>query len=94
MGGAERREAGRRERVGGGGRAARVTEKYFMDVQQACIAFYEHDDVVVQVRAGVVCEVDVRVRAAQPAVRVRAVQRLVLRRERGAADRRLDSERR
>ena len=71
-----------------------VTEKYFMDVQQACIAFYEHDDVVVQVRAGVVCEVDVRVRAAQPAVRVRAVQRLVLRRERAAADRRLDSERR
>lgn len=69
-----------------------VTEKYFMDVQQACIAFYEHDDVVVQVRAGVVCEVDVRVRAAQPTVRVRAVQRLVLRRERGAADRRLDSE--
>ena len=65
-----------------------VTEKYFMDVQQACIAFYEHDDVVVQA----VCEVDVRVRATQPAVRVRAVQRLVLRRERAAADRRLDSE--
>ena len=26
-----------------------VLEKYFMDVQQACIAFYEHGDVITEV---------------------------------------------
>ena len=69
-----------------------VTEKYFLDVQQACIAFYEHDDVVVQVCSEVRCDVDVRVRATQPSVRIRAVQHAVLWHQCATVDRRFDSE--